>query len=51
LRPAQIGLLIATPLIIAVAVSLHRQGALGLHGVIAVAVAAIAAATVLYMSH
>jgi hypothetical protein len=51
LRPAQIGLLIVTPLIIAVAVALHRQGALGLNGVIAVALAAVAAATMLFLSH
>jgi hypothetical protein len=50
-RPAQIGLLIVTPLVIAVAVALHRQGALGFAGMVAVTIGAVTAAAVLFLSH
>lgn len=46
---AQIGLLIVTPLIIAVA--LRRMGALGSSGLLAVIAMSIAAAAVLFFSH
>lgn len=50
LRPAQIGLLIATPAIIAVAIMLHRRGALATSGALAVTAAAVAAAALLFFS-
>jgi hypothetical protein len=48
---AQIGLLIVTPLIIAVGIALRRMGALGSSGLLAVIAMSIAAAAVLFFSH
>lgn len=51
MRDAQIGLLIATPLIAAVAIVLHRAGALGLSGAVIAIGASVAIATMLFLSH
>lgn len=51
MRPAQIGLLITAPLIVGVAILLHRQGALGAIGVIVVIIATAVASAVLFLSH
>lgn len=51
MRNSQIGLLIVTPLILAVAARLYYVGALRLGGMIAAGAAAIAIATLLFFSH
>ncbi len=51
MRDAQIGLLIATPLILAFAVLLYHKGALRLSGMIIAGAASIAIALVLFFSH
>jgi len=51
MRPAQIGLLIVTPLVIGMAILLRRQGALGTFGAAAASLAALAIAAVLFFSH
>lgn len=51
MRNSQIGLLIVTPLILAVAARLYYVGALRLGSMIAAGAAAIAIATLLFFSH
>jgi hypothetical protein len=51
MRDAQIGLLIATPLILVFAVLLYHKGALRLGGMIIAGAASIAIALVLFFSH
>jgi hypothetical protein len=51
MRDAQVGLLIATPLVMAMAAVLYRAGALRLSSMIIADVMAIAIALVLFFSH
>jgi hypothetical protein len=51
MKDAQIGLLIATPLVLVMAAVLYRAGALRLSSMILADVAAIAIAAVLFLSH
>jgi hypothetical protein len=51
LKDAQIGLIVATPLIAAVAIALHRAGALGRSGAVAAVATSVAIAAMLFLSH
>ena len=51
MRDAQIGLLIATPLVAAIAVALHRAGALSRAGAAVAIGMSITIALVLFLSH
>ena len=51
MRDAQIGLLVATPLVLTMAAVLYRAGALRLSSMILADVAAIVIAAVLFFSH
>jgi uncharacterized membrane protein YdfJ with MMPL/SSD domain len=51
MRDAQVGLLIATPLVLVMAAVLYRAGALRLSSMILADVAAVVIAAVLFFSH
>ena len=51
MKDAQIGLLVATPLIAAVAITLHRAGALGRSGAVMAVTLSVAIAAMLFLSH
>jgi hypothetical protein len=51
MRDAQVGLLIVTPLVLAMAAVLYRAGALAPSSAILAGMAAVAIAAVLFLSH